>query len=87
MCIAIQQDQDCKLACVQTYLDSCLSDCLGFGGHREFSEDCYVGVGGHRKFSDDCEGVGGKGPGEANGGFGGIGVELKRQDGGKGWRI
>ena len=39
------------------------------------------------EFSGDCEGVGGKGPGGANVGFGGIGVELKRQDGGKGWRI
>ena len=39
------------------------------------------------EFSEDCEGVGGKGPGGANEGFGGIGVELKRQDGGKGLRI
>ena len=31
--------------------------------------------------------MGGKGPGGANGGLGGIGVELKRQDVGKGWRI
>ena len=47
----------------------------------EFSEDCCVGVGGQRKFAEDCEGFGGrqsKGPGGANGGFGGIGVELKR---------
>ena len=54
-------------------LETCLSD--------------GVGVRGHRKFSEDCEGVGGKGPGGANGGFGVIGVELKRQDGGKGWNI
>ena len=53
---------------------------------ESFLIDC-VGVGGHREFSEDCEGVGGKGPGGANGGFGGIGVDLKRQDGGKGWRI
>ena len=49
-----------------------------------------MGVGGHSKFSEDCEGSGGrqrKGPGKANGGFGGIGIELKRQDGGKGSRI
>ena len=46
-----------------------------------------MGVGGHQECSEDCEGVGGKGPGGANGGFGGIQAELKRQDGGRGWRI
>ena len=49
-----------------------------------------MGVGGHRKCSEDCEGSGGrqrKGPGGANGGFCGLGVELKREDIGKGRRI
>ena len=46
-----------------------------------------MGIGGHREFSEVCEGVGGKGLGGANEGFGGIDVESKRQDGGKGWRI
>ena len=83
MCIDIQ-DQDRKLACVQTYLDRCVKDCVGVGGHKDVLEDCCAGVGGHMEFSEDCKGVGGKGPGGANGGVGGIGVELKRQDGGKG---
>ena len=49
-----------------------------------------MGVGGHREFSEDCEGSGGrqtKGLGGAIGGFGGKGLELKRQDSGKGWII
>ena len=50
--------------------------CVGVGGHREFSEDCCVGVGGLVEFSEDCEGLEGKGPGGANGGFGAIGAEL-----------
>ena len=48
-----------------------------------FFNDC-VGVGGQSELSEECEGVGSKGPGGAIGGFGGIGAELKRQDGGQG---
>ena len=76
MCIHIEQDHERKLACVQTYLGSVLRECVGVGGQREFSEDC-EGFGGRQS----------KGPGGANRGFGGVGEELKRQDGGKGWRI
>ena len=43
-----------------------------------------VGVGGQSRLSEECEGVGSNGP---EGASGGIGAELKRQDGGKGWRI
>ena len=51
-----------------------------------FLHDC-VGVGGQNELSEECEGLGSTGPGGASGGFGGIGAELQRQDGGKGWRI
>ena len=56
MCIDIEQDHDRKFACVQTYWDSLLRDCVGAGGQRDFSEDC-EGFGGRQS----------KGPGEANG--------------------
>ena len=72
-CVNNVHDQDFQLACVQTYLDSVLHDCVGVGGQKGFSEE--------------CEGIGNRGPGGASGGFGGIGAELKRHDGGKGWRI
>ena len=75
--MCIDQDQDFKLACVQTYLD-------------DFVRGCSVGVGGQKDFVGDCEGVGGRQsecPGGANGRLGGLGEELKRQIGGKGWRI
>ena len=73
MCVNIHDDQDFKLACVQTYLDICLGDCVGVGGQKDFS--------------GECEGSGNEGPGGAIGGFGGIGAESKFQDFGNGWKI
>ena len=73
----MDQIQDFKLVCVQTYLD-------------HFVRGCVAGVGGSEDCSGDWEGVGGrqgKVPVGANGRFGGLGEELKRQDGGEGWRI
>ena len=68
MCVNIHDDQDFKLACVQTSFDICLGDCVGVGGQKEFL--------------GEFEGSRNEGPGGAIGGFGGIGAESKCQDGG-----
>ena len=70
------------MACVQTYLDEFVRDCVeGAGGPKDLLGDI-AGVGGHVGH----RGMESEGLGKAKGGIGGIREEYDDQHGGKVWR-